>query len=283
MNNFICADSLEYMKTMPSNSVNLCFTSPPYSDIQKNYGDKVKKIKPDDYVNWFLPFAAEIFRVLKPTGSFVLNINDRVIDGYQCLYVYRLILALCDTIGFHLVRDYIWHNPSTPPNIFSTGKYGRTKKSHEYCLWFSKSDKWTFNLDPIRKPYSKDMLSLLNGKIPNKIRKHPSGHRTDLTHQWKNQGGADCGSVITISNAASNDIVNRLSKKLGIKHPARFPLKLAEFFVLSGSNEGDVILDPFSGAGTTGIAAHKHNRKFICVDINQDFCKLAENWMDSIS
>ena len=159
-NSFICGDCLEKMQELDDNTIDLVLTSPPYAD-QRDYGNSSCNINANNYVEWFLPKAKEIYRILKENGSFVLNINDKVIDGYQHLFVFKLVIALCDDIGFHLVRDYIWHNTATPPNIYSTGKYGRTKKSHEYCFWFSKSSKWTFNLDPIRKPYSKDMLKFL--------------------------------------------------------------------------------------------------------------------------
>ena len=139
VNRFIVGDCEEILKDLPSKSIDLIFTSPPYAD-QRNYGTEESSISPDDYVEWFLPKAIEFKRVLKETGSFILNINDKVVKGKQHLYVFELVLRLVKEIGFNFVRDYIWYNPATPPNIFSTGKYGRTKKSHEYCFWFSRGD-----------------------------------------------------------------------------------------------------------------------------------------------
>lgn len=154
MDSYICGDCLDVLSNIPDESIDLIMTSPPYADQIKDYGDVVKKIKPDEYIDWFLPRAREFYRVLKQNGSFVLNINDKLDGKFQNIFVFKLVIALCDEVGFHLVRDYIWHNPATPPNVFSRGTMGRTKKSHEYCFWFSKSEQWTFNMDPIRKPYS---------------------------------------------------------------------------------------------------------------------------------
>lgn len=280
-NKFIVGDCVEVMKDMPSKSVDLILTSPPYAD-QRDYGTEHSSIEPDDYIKWFAPKARQIKRVLKDNGSFVLNINDKTVDGFQHLYAFELLIFLCQKMGFHLVRDYIWYNPATPPNVFSRGGYGRTKKSHEYCFWFSKSSDWTFNLDPIRKPYGKDMEKFLNGqgKGDRNANSRPSTHNFNCEKVWANKGGSDPGSVIMLGNTNSNDLFSKLCKERGIAHPARFPEKLAEFFILSGTNEGDVVLDPFSGSGTTAISAARNNRRWIGIDANADYCDLAKARMD---
>jgi len=206
-----------------------------------------------------------------------LNISDKVVDNYQHLYVFELLLKLCKDVGFHLVRDYIWYNPATPPNVYSRGGYGRTKKSHEYCFWFAKGDSWEFNMDPIRKPYSKDMQKYLQGKGKGDRNQNtrPSTHNFDCEKTWMDNGGSDPGTVIEIANTSSNDYFMKLCKEHGIGHPARFPEKLAEFFILSGSAEGDVVLDPFSGSGTTAAVAQRLNRVWIGIDANSDYCRLA--------
>lgn len=184
---FLVGKCEEVLAEFPSKSVNFILTSPPYAD-QRVYGTSEFTISPDNYVEWFIPKAKEIYRVLANDGSFVLNINDKVVDGIQQLYVYELVIKLCKEVGFRLVRDYIWYNPATPPNIYSTGKYGRTKKSHEYCFWFSKSETWTFNLDPIRKPYSKDMTKFLEGKGKGgrEDNTRPSTHSFNCGKVWSN-------------------------------------------------------------------------------------------------
>lgn len=276
LNTFICGRCEDVLPKLPDKSINMILTSPPYANV-RNYGIENSSIKPDDYTQWFLPKAREFKRVLAGDGSFILNINDKVVNGEQHLFVFELLIALVKDVGFKLVRDYIWHNPCTPPNAYSKGKLGRTKKSHEYCFWFSVSDTWTFNLDAIRKPYSKDMQKYLagKGKGGRDQNKRPSTHSFNCERQWIDHGGSDPGSVIKIANTHSTDIFTRLCKEKGIRHPARFPKKLAEFFILAGSNEGDVILDPFSGSGTTSISAHRHGRKWIGIDANSDYCHIS--------
>ncbi|MEK4362061.1 site-specific DNA-methyltransferase [Paenibacillus sp. FSL M8-0212] len=281
INSFVYGNCEEVLKQIPNESVDLVVTSPPYAD-QRDYGSLESSISPDQYVKWFAPKAKEIHRVLKNNGSFVLNINDKVVGGYQHLFVFELVLHLCKKTGFNLVRDYIWYNPATPPNVFSRGGYGRTKKSHEYCFWFSKGPEWTFNLDPIRKPYGKDMLKFLEGKGKGDRNQNtrPSTHNFNCEKVWTNKGGSDPGSVIELGNTNSNDVFAKLCKERGISHPARFPEKLVEFFILSGTKVGDVVLDPFSGSGTTAISAERNGRKWIGIDGNADYCELAAARME---
>lgn len=287
INQYVCGDCLEVLKDVRSNSIDLIVTSPPYADQIKDYGDVVKKFKPEEYISWFLPRAKEFYRVLKENGSFVLNINDKTDGVFQNIFVFKLVVELCENVGFNLVRDYIWYNPATPPNVFSSGKMGRTKKSHEYCFWFSKSAEWTFNMDPIRKPYSDSMKKIIKGEEIDRgdrnMNTRPSRHNFDLSHAWDNKGGSDPGSVISISNTVSNGLLQRLCKEMNIKHPARFPEKLVEFFILSGSNPGDIVLDPFAGSGTTGVVAQKNGRQYICIDVNEQFKKLGDAWLKASS
>lgn len=276
INKFISGKCEIVLGQFPEKSIDLIITSPPYAD-QRFYGNSESKIHPDEFVDWFLEKAKQFMRILKDNGSFILNINDKVVDGFQHLYVYELVIRLHKDLNFNLVRDYIWYNPSTPPNIFSGGKYGRTKKSHEYCFWFSKGKNWTFNLNPIRKPYSKDMQKFLQGKGKGNRahNKRPSTHTFNCEKVWPNNGGSDPGSVIEIGNTNSNDMFMKMCKTRKIAHPARFPEKLAEFFILSGSNEGDIVLDPFSGSGTTAVSSYRNKRKWIGIDDNPEYCELA--------
>lgn len=282
MGQFICGECLEEMKKLNDNSIDFIFTSPPYADQVKDYGSTGVKIKPKHFCDWFLPRAQEMYRILKPNGSFVLNINDKLDGKFQSIFVFKLVVLLVEEVGFHLVRDYIWYNPATPPNVFSRGTMGRTKKSHEYCLWFSKSDNWTFNMNPIRKPYSDKMLELFQSapQGDRSVNSRPSRHNFDLSHPWKDNGGADPGSVLSISNTSSNDTFHRLCNQFGISHPARFPEALVEFFIKAGTNEGDMVLDPFGGSGTTSIVAYKLGRDFTYIEINPDYSDMAQKWFD---
>ena len=259
MDQFICGECLEEMKKMPEESIDFIFTSPPYADQIKDYGATGVKIKPDQFDAW-----------------------DKLDGKFQSIFVFKLVVMLVEEVGFHLVRDYIWYNPATPPNVFSRGTMGRTKKSHEYCLWFSKSDQWTFNMDPIRKPYSDRMLDLLKSEPQGdrSANSRPSRHNFDLSHAWEDKGGSDPGSVLSISNTSSNDTFHRLCKQFGIGHPARFPEALVDFFVKAGTNKGDIVLDPFGGSGTTAIVAHKLDRHFKYIEINPDYYDIAQKWFE---
>ncbi len=298
LNRITCGDCEEILKRIDSDSVDLVLTSPPYANLRRyrmNKNDGLSELAPDKYVNWFLPKAKEIYRVLKPEGSFVLNINDRTVDNFQHLYVFELVLKLCNEVGFHLVRDYIWFNPATPPNAFSSGKLGRTKKSHEYCFWFSKGEQWTFNMDAIRRPYCDAMKIYLNGQGKGN-RQHntrPSTYSFDCEKVWTDKGGADPGTVLdieyrdeleeicqpgdvlVISNTGSKPSYKKLYPQ-GVKHPARFPERLAEFFIKAGSNEGDCVLDPFIGSGTTAVVADRLNRNWIGIELSKDYVQLAK-------
>lgn len=282
MSQFLCGECLEEMKKMHDESIDFIFTSPPYADQVKNYGATGVKIKPSEFDRWFIPRAREMYRILKPNGSFVLNINDKLDGKYQSIFVFKLVVMLVEQVGFHLVRDYIWYNPATPPNIFSRGKMGRTKKSHEYCLWFSKTEDWKFNMDSIRKPYSNKMMELFQAPPmgDRNANSRPSRHNFDLSHPWKDNGGADPGSVLSISNTSSNDTFHRLCKQFGIGHPARFPEALVDFFLKAGTNKGDVVLDPFGGSGTTAIVAHRLGREFKYIEINPDYYDMAQKWFE---
>jgi len=266
----------EFLPRIPDGLVNLVFTSPPYSD-QRDYGRSAVSVAPDGYVEWFLPIARQIYRVLSDQGSFILNVSDKTVHGQQHLCAFELLISLVRDVGFRFVRDYIWFNPATPPNIYGTGKYGKTKKSHEYCFWLAKSDHWTFNMDAIRKPYSRDMEKFLLGRVVGNRAEHtrPSTHSFDCSSAWKNHGGSDPGSVIVLGNNASNDWFTKECRARGIRHPARFPEGLAQFFIAAGSNPGDTVLDPFSGSGTTAVVAQRLERKWIAVDSNPDFNEMA--------
>ena len=170
-----CADSLSYMKSLEDNSINLVITSPPYAlHFQKEYGNAVHT----EYVKWFLPFAKEIFRIIKKDGSFVLNIGGswKPKIPVRSLYIYRLVLALCDDIGFKLAQEFFWYNPAKipAPAEWVNIRRIRVKDSVEYIYWFSKDDFPKASNLKVLNPYSKDMKRLIKNGV--KSTKRPSGH-----------------------------------------------------------------------------------------------------------
>lgn len=157
-------DSLELLRSLPTASVNLVVTSPPYAlHFKKEYGNETKEA----YVNWFLPFAREILRVLTTDGSLVLNIGGSYNKGTptRSLYHFRLLIALVDQVGFHLAQECFWHNPAKmpAPAEWVTVRRVRVKDSVEYVWWLSKSPHpKASNLNVLRE-YSEDMLRLNRG------------------------------------------------------------------------------------------------------------------------
>jgi DNA modification methylase len=274
-------DSKELLKDIPDRSVNLVFTSPPYAlHFKKAYGNVDKH----EYVEWFLEFAREIYRILPDDGSFVLNIggsyNPKV--PTRSLYHYRLLIALVDQIGFHLCQECFWYNPAKMPMPaeWVTIRRIRVKDSVEYVWWLSKTP-WpkASNLN-VLKEYSPDMIRLNRRGVKAAVR--PSGHVIRKSFDQMNAGGAIPGNVIEVDwsvaddipesmlkfgNNAANDAYAKRSKELGLKmHPARFPAALPEFFIKLLTEEQDTVLDPFAGSNTTGVVAQSLTRRWIAME-----------------
>jgi DNA modification methylase len=247
------------LKNIPDNSVDLIITSPPYAEQRKNtYGG----VNTNNYVEWFKPIAIEIRRVLKPTGSFFLNIKPHTENGERSLYVMELIFMLKKELKFLFVEEYCWVK-----NAFPTGTHGRFKNGFEPVYHFTKGpvNKIKFNPLACGTPVSEDTKKRAfrkNSKVP----KNGSGMVVDRNN-FKNIEVARPSNVIYVNNS-----VNQFSSK--IKHSAVFPEKLVDFFILSFSDEGDVILDPFAGSGTTGVSCINNNREYILIEALEENVKL---------
>lgn len=276
-------DSQKLLEQVPAESVNLVFTSPPYAlHFKKEYGNAHKR----DYVRWFIPFAKQIFRILRGDGSFVLNIGGSYNEGIptRSLYHFHLLIGLVEEVGFHLAQECFWYNPAKMPMPaeWVTVRRIRIKDSVEHVWWLSKTP-WpkASNLNVLRG-YSPDMLRLSRRGVRPTVR--PSGHVIRNSFDKIAAGGAIPSNVIErelpetwkapipesmlkFGNNAANDAYARRSKELGLKmHPARFPVALPEFFIKLLTDEDDVILDPFAGSNTTGRAAESLRRHWIAME-----------------
>lgn len=279
------ADALEIMKVLPDGSVNLVLTSPPYAlHFKKEYGNVEKK----EYVDWFLNFASQIFRILPDDGSFVLNIGGSYNAGSptRSLYHFKLLIALVEDIGFHLAQECFWYNPAkmpTPAEWVNVRRI-RVKDSVEYIWWLSKTPYPKASNLKVLNPYSKDMIRLNQRGVKKTIR--PSGHNIKDSFTKIEAGGSIPSNVIEgeevasdllesmliFGNNAANDAYAEGCKKMGIKlHPARFPAALPEFFIKLLTDEGDFVLDPFAGSNTTGAVAEKLQRLWIAVDNTESY------------
>jgi site-specific DNA-methyltransferase (cytosine-N4-specific) len=273
-------DSKQLLQDLPDQSINLVVTSPPYAlHFKKEYGN----VQKDEYVDWFLPFAKEIFRILPEDGSFVLNIGGSYNPKTptRSLYLYKLLIALVELVGFHLAQECFWYNPAKMPMPaeWVTVRRVRIKDSVEYVWWLSKTAWPKANNRRVLKEYGPDMIRLNQRGVKATVR--PSGHVIRKSFDQVDAGGAIPGNVIEaippeefsldtmlkFGNNAATDAYAKRSKELGLKmHPARFPSALPEFFIKLLTVEGDTVLDPFAGSNTTGVVAEKLGRQWIAME-----------------
>jgi len=277
------ADSVEVMKALPSDSVDVVLTSPPYAlHFKKEYGNAEKV----SYVKWFLPFAYEIHRVLKPGGSFILNIGGSYNKGEptRSLYHFKLLIELVETVGFSLAQECFWYNPAKMPvpAEWVTVRRVRLRDSVEYVWWLSKTPWPKANNRKVLKPYGKDMERLNRRGVRATVR--PSGHNITPSFGEIDAGGsippnvledeAPPGEMLRAGNNAANDTYTRKCKDFGLKiHPARFPAALPEFFLKLLTDEGDYVLDPFAGSNTTGAVAESLGRRWVAAELVEDYLK----------
>jgi site-specific DNA-methyltransferase (cytosine-N4-specific) len=261
-------DSLKLIKRIPDNSIDLIMTSPPYGLRKKK---EYNNADPEVYIEWFMPFAEEFLRVLKPTGSFVLNIGGGWEKGkpVRSLYQFQLLIKMCEK--FNLAEEFIWNKPASLPTPaeWVTIRRIRVKDSIEYVWWFSKTPYPKADNRKVLQPYSESMKSLLKKGYQAKTR--PSGHKISEKFGVDN-GGSIASNFLSFSNTESNSHYLQMCKKYGVKpHPARYPLKLPEFFIKFLTDEGDVVLDPFAGSNVTGEAAEKLGRKWIAFEKSKEY------------
>ncbi|BAY98476.1 DNA methylase N-4/N-6 [Tolypothrix tenuis PCC 7101] len=263
-------DSLELIKCIDDNTINLILTSPPFAlTRKKEYGNE----SAEKYIEWFLPFASEFKRVLTDDGSFVLDLGGAYLPGnpVRSIYQYELLVRLCKEIGFFLAQEFYHYNPARLPTPaeWVTIRRIRVKDSVNVVWWLSKTPNPKADNRKVLKPYSQSMQQLLKHGYKAKIR--PSGHDISDKFQKDNQGAIP-PNLLEIANTESNSAYLRRCKEAGIKpHPARFPQAFAEFFIKFLTDEGDLVLDPFTGSNTTGFVAENLQRQWIAFEINEDY------------
>lgn len=254
-------DSREILTLFPG-TADLIVTSPPYADARKKHYDSVA---PDGYVEWFLTFSDVFAQTLKPSGSLIINIKDKIVNGVRHRYVWDTIQALTDR-GWFCIDDYIWHKPNCMPGFWPT----RLRDGWEYCFHLSRTKRPYFNSDAVRVPigaWAKPRLS------KDKSLRHSSTTQSGFGRNMSNWVGKD--SVLP-SNVLYEAVVGRNQG-----HPAVFPVSIPEFFIKLLSPENGLVIDPFAGSGTTGIAATKNNRKFILIDNHKGYCEVAKKRLES--
>lgn len=263
-----CSNSLTLLKELPTASVDLVMTSPPFAlQRQKEYGN----LNQNEYINWLLEFTIEVKRILKNTGSFVLDLGGAYLKGrpVRSLYNYQVLLRLCDEQGWNLAEEFFWYNPAKLPSPIEwvNKRKIRAKDAVNTIWWLSKTDFPKANVSQVLVPYSDRMKKLLVDSEKYYVPKgRPSGHQISKSFS-SNNGGAIPSNLLQIPNTESNSQYLRYCKTVGIQgHPARFPEKLPEFFIKFLTDKNDVVLDIFAGSNTTGSVAERLGRKWLAFE-----------------
>ena len=254
-------DCIEVLRSFADNTFDLIVTSPPYADSRsKTYGG----IKPDDYVDWFLPRSSEFLRVLKSTGTFILNIKEKAANGERHTYVLELILSLRKQ-GWLWTEEFIWHKKNCYP-----GKWpNRFRDAWERCLQFNKSKKFKMLQDAVRVPMGEWAQTRLKSLGKNDV------------IRFNSQAGSGFGK--NIANWLNRDLayptnVIHLATETGNKnHSATFPKSLPEWFIKLFTQEDDWVLDPFLGSGTTCEVAQEMRRNSVGIDIMPEYYHMSKS------
>lgn len=259
-------DCEEVLRQIPDNSVDLIFTSPPYADQRKNtYGG----ISPDDYVDWFLPKAEQMLRVLKPTGTFILNIKEKVVKGERSTYIMELILAMRQQ-GWLWTEEFIWHKKNCYP-----GKWpNRFRDSWERLLQFNKNKKFNMYQEEVMVPmgdWAKTRLKNLS--------------ETDKTRDESKVGsgfGKNISNWLTRDKAYPTNVLHLATECNNKNHSAAFPEGLPEWFIKLFTKTGDTVLDPFMGSGTTNIVANRMRRNSIGIELLQEYYEMVKSQISPV-
>ena len=251
-------DSAEVLKTFPDNTIDLVVTSPPYADQRKStYGG----VSTDQYVEWFLPISEQLLRVLKPTGTFILNIKEKVVSGERSTYVMELILAMRKQ-GWLWTEEFIWHKKNSYP-----GKWpNRFRDAWDRLLQFNKSKKFAMYQEEVMVPmgdWAKTRLRNLSETDKHRDNsKVGSGFGKNISN-WVDRDKAYPTNVLHLATECNNK-----------KHSAAFPEELPQWFVKLFTKEGDTVLDPFAGSGTTLFVAERMGRNAIGIELMQEYYQM---------
>ncbi|NKX46569.1 DNA-methyltransferase [Roseicyclus persicicus] len=264
-------DSRSYLfSKAEENSVDLIMTSPPFGLVRKkSYGNE----DADRYCDWFRPFAEGFHRVLKDTGSLVIDIGGAWVPGQptRSLYHFKLLVMLVEEYGFHLCQEHYWFNPSklpTPAEWVNVRRV-RVKDAVNTVWWLSKTPFPKANNKRVLQPYSKSMEHLLKNGYKAKLR--PSGH--DISDKFnKDNGGSVPPNLLAIANTESNGRYQDHCRAENIPiHPARFPAQLPEYFIRFLTDPGDLVVDPFGGSCVTGVVAENLKRRWTCCELSEEY------------
>ena len=253
-----CGDSAEVLKTLPDNTIDLIITSPPYADQRKStYGG----ISTDQYVEWFLPISEQLLRVLKPTGTFILNIKEKVVNGERSTYVMELILAMRKQ-GWLWTEEFIWHKKNSYP-----GKWpNRFRDAWERLLQFNKSKKFAM--------YQEEVMVPMGDWAKTRLKKLSETDKRRDTSKVGSGFGKHISNWVDRDKAYPTNVLHLATECNNKKHSAVFPEELPQWFMKLFTQEGDTVLDPFAGSGTTLFVAERMGRNAIGIEIMQEYYQM---------
>lgn len=278
LDQFLCGDAIEVARKLPDACVDTIVTSPPYWQ-QRDYGtdDQIgQEVSPAAYVERLSELFEELKRVVKPTGSMWMVIGDKYLKGELMGMPWRVALGLKDA-GWRMRSDCIWHKPNAMPSSTRT----RPTTDHEYIFFFSNGKDYFYNADAIREPH---VTFSENSKMKGG-RKH-FGKRGSTPEKGKNSGDTNLhdarwDQAFHPKGRNKRTVWSIPLSKFREAHFAVYPPKLVETCVAASCPEDGVVLDPFSGAGTTAMVAKQLGRKFIAIDCNQEYCDMAQRRLES--
>lgn len=265
-NQIFAGDCRAILPSLPDASVDLIVTSPPYADQRKRtYGG----IHADHYVEWFLPIGAELQRTLKPTGSFILNIKERVVAGERHTYVLELIIALRKQ-GWLWTEEYVWHKRNCYP-----GKWpNRFRDAWERCLHFTKAKQFAMYQDAVMVPMGDWRTARLRNLSETDKRRDNSKVESGFGKNISNWVGREMAYPTNVLHLAT-ECGNR-------DHSAAFPEEVPGWFIKLFTRPGDVVLDPFMGSGTTAVAARRLGRSYVGIETNVEYIAVARTRLEAI-
>lgn len=273
LDQFLCGDALEVASGLPTDSVDTIVTSPPYYR-QRDYGNDQQigqEASPETYVQRLAELFTELQRVVKPTGSLWMVIGDKYNKGELMGMPWRVCLALKDA-GWILRSDCIWHKPNAMPSSVKT----RPTTDHEYIFFFSNSKEYFYDADAIREPHV-----TFSDKSKMKGGRGHFGKRGGTPEAGKNSGDSNLhdgrwDQAFHPKGRNKRTVWSISLSKFREAHFAVFPDKLVEICIKATCPEGGVVLDPFSGAGTTAYTAKKLDRSFVAIDCVEEYCEIGQ-------
>jgi site-specific DNA-methyltransferase (adenine-specific) len=246
----ICDDSRDALLNY-TNQIDLIMTSPPYADARKSHYDS---IDPEIYPIWFMSFHEAFWNALKPEGSLIINIKDKIVNGVRHRYVWETMQIL-SKLGWHCIDDYIWHKTNPIPGFWPN----RLRDGWEYCFHLSKTKRPFFNSNAVKLP-AKEKSNSSNSQLY----EHSSGFRINGAN-FKNKTQVSASNVVSIGTVGEST-----------GHPAAFHKGLPEFFIKLLCPENGLVCDPFSGSGSTALAAIKLDRRYLLIDNKIEYCDIAQ-------